>query len=108
MKVRLADNILAEPVQKSYTQALSEVQPSIPMRSNNPIILEPSITTWIKLTNAEVNTVRQKIETALKGNEIKINAISIRPTHAGKIVVGVENNANKQIAITQLNQVAAP
>ena len=47
------------------------------------------------------------METALKGNEIKINATSIRPTHAGKIVVEVENEANKRIDLTQLNQVAA-
>ena len=60
LKVRLADNILAVPVQKSCAQALSEVQPGLPKCSSNPIILEPSITTGIKLTNAEVNTVREK------------------------------------------------
>ena len=43
MKVRLADNILAVPVQKPYAQALSEVQPSLPKSSiqldQNPLLL---------------------------------------------------------------------
>ena len=107
LKIRLADNIVALPMQKSYAQALSGAQTSLPKRTNNAILLESSTTNGTKLTNVEVNAVRQKIENALNGDEIRINAISFRPTHTGKIVVNVENETDKQLAVTQINQVAA-
>ena len=49
--------------------------------------------------------VRQNKENALKGANIKINAINIRPTNTGNIAIDVERETDKQFAVTQINQV---